>query len=145
MIFISKCTSRCDLSHCILRISRFQRKHNKNNENIVSAFRGKSKFCWRKCIKNPVFFQDVSIKSWWNFVRLGWFIDQNLGLGVIYRTVSSESQDSSIILWKIIKISSVFSIKSQNVVDVFFHNFMFVLMMFRSNVRVKTNGAREKS
>ena len=32
-----------------------------------------------------------------------------------------------------------------NVVDVFFQNFMFVLMIFRSKVRVEKNGARQKS
>ena len=44
------------------------------------------------------------IKIWWNFVRLGWKKYQNLGLGVIYRTVPSESHDFKRIMLKIIKM-----------------------------------------
>ena len=81
--------------------------------------------------KFDVFFMKIHvygeffIKNLWNFVRLGYFLDQNLGLGVIYHTVSSESQDSSVIQWKILKMSSVLLIKSQNVVNVLFQ-FIFL-------------------
>ena len=77
VIYRPKFRSRCDLRHCTLRIRLSHWIHTKNHQNI--------RVDW---IPNPYF----ATKEW-NFGRLGWFLDQNLGLGVIYRTVPSESQD----------------------------------------------------
>ena len=42
----------------------------------------------------------------WELVRLAWFLDQNLGLGVIYGTVPSEFDYRIDFISKIIKISA---------------------------------------
>ena len=44
-------------------------------------------FFMKNCVSG-----EFLIKNKWNFVRLGWKKHQNLALGVIYRSVPSESQ-----------------------------------------------------
>ena len=62
MIYTSNFRSRRDLSHCILRISRFQHNSMKNHQNIISILNQKSKCRRRTFSKIHVSFDDVSIK-----------------------------------------------------------------------------------
>ena len=93
-IFRPTFRSRRDLSRCTLRIRLSQPIHSKTRQNIRVDL-----------IQNPYF-----AKKMWKLIRLGWFLDQNLGLGVIHRTLPSESQDSRISIPKIAKIRSYIGI-----------------------------------
>ena len=62
MIYRSKFRSWRDLSHCNLRILRFQHNSMKNHPNNLVIFNQESKYCRRIFSKIHVCFDDVSIK-----------------------------------------------------------------------------------